>query len=75
MPLTGTGSVLGASIKASIDGLSDDDKKDRDKLFDEMGKTIIAHLIANGAGAVAVVSVAGVTPGGGVSGAGTGNLI
>ncbi len=75
MALTGTGSALGSLIKSSIDSLSDEDKADRDKTFDEMGKAIIAHLIANGVGAIAVVSVSGVTTGPGVSGPGTGNLI
>ncbi len=75
MALTGTGSALGTTIRSAIDSLSDEDKKDRTKLFDEMGKAIIAHLIANGTGAIAVVSVSGVTTGGGVSGSGLGNLI
>lgn len=75
MALTGTGAVLGSTIKSAIDSLSDEDKKDRDKLFDEMGKAIINHIIANGTGAVAVVSVSGVTSGGASSGPGTGNLI
>ncbi len=76
MPLAGTGAALGAIIKANIDSLSDADKKDRDKVFEEMGKAIITHLTGPaGFTAVTVVSVSGVTTGPGVSGPGTGNLV
>ena len=75
MPLTGTGNVLGLAMKAAVDGLSDAQKKDRDEVFKAMGTAIIAHLIANGASAVAVVSVSGVTTGPGTSGPGLGNLV
>jgi hypothetical protein len=65
MPLTGTGSDLGIAIKSALDSLSDEDKRDRDKLFEEMGKAIIDHIIANGAAAVGSV----------VAGGGVGNII
>ena len=80
MALAGTGGTLGALMKANIDSLTDEQKQDRDKLFEEMGKAVIAHLIGSaGVGAVkitsqpvAVTSVSGVLTGGGVSGPGTG---
>jgi hypothetical protein len=72
--ITGTGAVLGALIQSSIDSLSDEEKRDRQKLFKAMGDAIIAHLLAT-APNVAVVSVSLVTPGVGVSGPGTGTLI
>lgn len=75
MPLAGTGATLGSLIKSNIDALTDEQKKDRDELFRAMGEAIIAHILANGTGAVAVVSVAGVTTGAGTSGPGTGNLV
>ncbi len=65
MPLTGTGPALGIAIKSAIDSLSDADKKDRDKLYEEMGTAIINHIIANGAAAVGSV----------VAGGGVGNII
>jgi hypothetical protein len=65
MPLTGTGAVLGAAIKSAMDALSDEDRSNRDKLFEEMGKAIIDHIIANGAAAVSGV----------VTGGGVGNII
>lgn len=65
MALTGTGPALGVAMKAAIDALSDEDKRDRDKLFEEMGKAIIDHIIAKGTAAV----------GGVVSGGGVGNII
>jgi len=65
MPLTGTGDALGAAIKSAIDGA---DPKDRDALFAAMGNAIIDHIVENGVGAIAFV--AGVTPGGALSGPG-----
>ena len=44
MPLTGTGPALGIAIKSAIDSLSDADKKNRDKLYEEMGTAIINHI-------------------------------
>lgn len=62
MALTGTGDVLGAAIKSAIDSLSDEEKQNRDEIFKAIGEAIIAHIIANGIGAVA-----GVTTGAGVA--------
>lgn len=74
MALTGTGNALGAAMKNAVDALSEADKRNRLKVFEAMGTAIIAHFIANGAGAitVAVTSVSGVTTGGSASGPGTG---
>jgi hypothetical protein len=62
MALTGTGAVLGAAMKSAVDGLTDEQKQDRDEVFKAMGEAIIAHIIANG-----VAAVFGVTTGGGVA--------
>jgi len=80
MALAGTGGALGAIMKSNIDALTDEEKQDRDKLFEELGKAVIAHLTGSaGVGAVqisaqpvTVTSVSGVLTGGGVSGPGTG---
>jgi hypothetical protein len=79
MALTGTGIVLGDSIKAAVDAIPESQRGDRVKLFEEMGKAIIAHIIANGANAVqitsqpvTVTSVGGVLTGFNNSGPGTG---
>ena len=69
MPLNGD--ILGALIKSSIDGVAD--KTDRDAIFKAMGAAIVSHIQT--AGTVVVVSVAGVTPGPGVSGPGTGTIV
>lgn len=70
MPLAGTGDILGDAIRAAIDATPD--KTDRSAIFRAIGNAIVAHIIANGV--VAVASVTGVTPGGGVSGPGTGTI-
>lgn len=69
------GTILGTEIKSAIDDLTDEDKANRNKLFEEMGKAIVAHIQTNGqiTTNVTVTSVSGVTTGGGVSGPGTGS--
>ena len=62
--------VLGADLRAAIDGVSD--KTDRDALFQAMASAIINHITSNAAITVTVASVSGVTPGVGVSGSGAG---
>lgn len=66
------GDDLGLAMKAAVDALSDADKRDRTKVFKAMGNAITTYLVAHTQ--VAVVSVSGVTPGGGVSGPGTGTI-
>lgn len=69
------GPTLGTELKAALDGLSDSDKGDRDKVFEEMGKAIVSHIQSNAeiTTSVSVTSVSGVTTGGGVSGPGSGS--
>lgn len=64
------GDLLGAAIKAGIDGVGD--KTDRDAVFKAMGDAIVAYIVANAVVIVTVASVSGVTTGGGVSGPGAG---
>lgn len=66
------GDALGLAMKAAVDSLSDADKRDRTKVFKAMGGAIVTYLVANTV--VAVVSVSGVTPGGGLSGPGSGTI-
>ena len=62
MPLTGTGPVLGAALQAAVDAaVAADGPPDRAAVFRAMGETIIAHIVANGVGAVLGTS----PPGGG----------
>ena len=56
MPLNGN--LLGAQLKAAVDGVGD--KTDRDALFRAMGNAIVAHILANG---VVVGTANGVTAG------------
>lgn len=60
MPLTGTGAILGAALKAAVDSVPD--KQDRDAVFQAMGEAIVAHIVAN---AVVVVTAGAGSPGGG----------
>lgn len=64
--------VLGPLLKSKIDALSDNDKRDRDMVFEAMADAIITHIVSAGLVTVVVASVTGVTPGGGASGPGTG---
>lgn len=66
------GDALGLAMKAAVDGLSDADKADRTAVFKAMGNAITVYLVTNTV--VVVTSVAGVTPGVGVSGPGTGTI-
>lgn len=79
MPLTGTGPVLGAAILAAIDQAVAANPVttpvQRQQIWTAVGNAIINHIVANGVAAVLVPSVSGVTPGPGVSGPGTGNLL
>lgn len=38
------GDVLGLAMKAAVDGLSDDQKKDRDAVFKAMGGAVVEHI-------------------------------
>jgi hypothetical protein len=70
--------VLGPLMKSKIDALSDEDKADRDKVFEALADAVITHIstTAQIAGIiVTVVSVSGVTTGPGVSGPGAGTGI
>jgi hypothetical protein len=69
MALSGT--VLGALIKSNIDALDDQDKADRDKLFEEMGKAIVSHIQTAGTVAVNTVTTC---PAGAGTGTGTGTI-
>lgn len=79
MAWTGTGIALGDAMLAAIDAAvassAEAGPAQRRAIWRAIGTAIIAHLVANGTGAVAVVSVSGVTTGAGVSGPGTGNVI
>jgi len=62
MALTGTGNVLGAALKAAVDQVvasatAAQQPVDRDAMFQAMGNAIIAHIIANGIGSIAVTGV------------------
>lgn len=65
---------MATEILAAIDTLSDDDKKDRSKVWQKITGAIIAHIQTNAVinTNVAVTSVSLVTPGVGASGPGTG---
>jgi len=64
--------ILGELMKANIDALSDDAKKDRSQVFKALADAVITHIqTAAQISGIVVASVAGVTPGGGVSGPGT----
>jgi len=68
MALTGTGAVLGLAIKAAREqtassymagktSLSDDQRKELAELIAKAeGEAIVAHIVANGVGAVVPVS-------------------
>lgn len=76
MPMNGI--ILGDAIRASVDaavaGLDPSDSAAlREAVFRAIGAAVVAHVVANAQ--VIVVSVSGVTPGGGVSGPGTGTVI
>lgn len=72
MALSGSG--LSSAIKDAISALSDD--RDFDTMWDTIADAIVTYITANAvvAGPVIVTSVAGVTTGAGVSGAGTGSM-
>lgn len=63
------GDVLGAAMKAAIDGVTD--KTDRDALFKALGDAVVAHLQAH---AVVSTTVTGTAAGGVVTGTGTGSI-
>jgi len=67
-----SGSVLKAAILSAINGLSEADKRDGDKVWAELCDEIVAHIKNNAVVAVTVTSVGGVTTGSGTSGPGTG---
>ena len=88
MPLTGTGAILGQLIltkqKAAVTTFMAGKTPPltaaqvlllRQKIAEAEGEANIEHIVANGLGAVSVLSVSGVTTGPGVSGPGSGNLI
>jgi len=66
------GNTLGLLMKSNIDSLSDEAKQDRDELFKALGAAVVTHITTSAI--VSVVSVSGVTTGGGVSGPGTGTI-
>jgi hypothetical protein len=73
MALSGT--VLGQLIKGNIDALSDEDKADRDKVFEEMGKAIVSHIQSSGTVATTVSTVTTCPAGAGTgAGSGTGTI-
>lgn len=70
MPMSGD--ILGPAIMKAIDDLSDDDKKDRSKVFKAMAGAIVLHIQSN-AGIVAgpILGLATAPGGGPVAGAAT----
>ena len=74
MPLTGTENVLSSAIKTEMQaqGVAIVDDTELTKLTLSIAKAVINHIVANAL--VNVTSVSGVTPGGGVSGSGTGTI-
>lgn len=68
------GNTLGLLMKSNIDNLSDEAKQDREELFKALGAAVVTHITTSAvvSSTVSVVSVSGVTTGGGVSGPGTG---
>jgi hypothetical protein len=64
------GDTLGLAMLAAVNAVGD--KTDRTALFKAMGNAIVTHIQTQGQ--VVVISVTGVTPGGGVSGPGTGTI-
>ena len=54
MPLAGTGNTLGSTIASAVTGLSAANKADPEKIWQEVAKAIVAHIVAN-----AVVSTTG----------------
>lgn len=42
------GDSLGQEILTAIDGMTDEDKTDREKIFKTMGNAIVDHIQANG---------------------------
>jgi hypothetical protein len=64
-------STLASAMKNAVDALSD--KTDRNAIFLALATEIVNHIKNNAQ--VVVASVTGVTPGGGVSGTGTGTIL
>ena len=71
-----SGSVLKAAILSAINGLSEEDKRDGDKVWLEICNEIVNHIKNNAQVTVAVTSVSLVTTGLAASrpGAGTGTI-
>lgn len=69
MPMNGD--TLGAAIAGAINALPQADKEDIVKVWKAVANQIVAHVQT---ATVTVTSVSGVTPGGGVSGPGTGTI-
>jgi hypothetical protein len=69
MPLNGD--ALGAAIMAKIDGMTAEEKYDRDASFKAMGAAIVEYIQANAVVSVNVTTACGA---GGGSGAGTGTI-
>lgn len=67
------GDVLGDLMLAAVDALSSAQAQNRQTIFRAMGAAIVTHIQT--AGQVVVVSVSGVTTGGGTSGPGTGTIL
>ena len=67
-----SGSVLKAAILGAINGLSEVDKRDADKVWAEICDEIVNHIKNNALVTVAVTSVSLVTTGSGTSGPGAG---
>lgn len=62
MPISGTGSILGAALKSAVDqvtaqAVAAGSPVDRDAVFAAMGAAIVAHIVANS-------TVVGACPGG-----------
>jgi len=70
MPMSGV--TLGTAIEVAISGLSDVQKQNTALVWQTIATEITNHIADNAT--VTVTSVSGVTPGGGVSGPGTGTI-
>ena len=47
MPLTGTENILGAAISSAIDAMSEADIQDKQKIWVDISRVIINHIVAN----------------------------
>ncbi len=47
MPLAGTGDVLGTTISTAVTGLSAANKAIPEKVWQEVARAVVAHILAN----------------------------